>query len=76
MARRFYRITIRGTLSERFATAFDAMHVGHEHGCTVLSGLCVDVSALYGVLDHLRDLGLELLDVESFPVAPEAALPS
>ena len=73
MARRFYRIRIKGTLSARFAEAFDAMRIEHEHGCTVLSGLCVDVSALYGVLDQMRDLGLELLDVESFPVAPEAA---
>jgi len=73
MARRFYRIRIKGTLSERFAASFDAMQVEHEHGCTVLSGLCVDVSALYGVLDLVRELGLELLDVESFPVAPEAA---
>jgi hypothetical protein len=75
MARRFYRIRIRGTLSERFASVFDTMQVEPEHGTTVLSGLCIDASALYGVLDRMRDLGLELLDVESFPVAPEAVLP-
>ena len=72
MARRFYRIRIRGTLSERFAAAFDGMQVEPEQGNTVLSGVCIDTSALYGVLDRLRDLGLDLLDVESFPVAPEA----
>jgi hypothetical protein len=73
MARRFYRIRIGGTLSERFAAAFDGMRVEPEHGTTVLSGVCIDTSALYGVLDRLRELGLDLLDVESFPVAPEAA---
>jgi hypothetical protein len=36
MARRFYRIRIRGSLSERFATVFDAMPVESEHGSTVL----------------------------------------
>ena len=41
-----------------------------EQGATVLSGVCVDASALYGVLDRMRELGLDLLDVESFPVAP------
>jgi hypothetical protein len=75
MARRFYRIRIRGTLSDRFATVFDEMHVESEHGNTVLSGVCVDASALYGVLDRLRDFGLDLLDVESFPVVPAAFLP-
>jgi hypothetical protein len=75
MARRFYRIRIRGTLSERFAAAFDAMHVESGNGSTVLSGICVDTSALYGVLDRVRDLGLDLLAVESFPVAPESVLP-
>jgi hypothetical protein len=34
-------------------------------GLTVLSGVCTDRAALYGVLDRLRDLGLELLAVES-----------
>jgi hypothetical protein len=62
-------------LSERFGAAFDAMHVEPENGSTVLSGVCVDASALYGVLDRVRELGLDLLDVESFPVAPECALP-
>ena len=75
MARRFYRIRIRGTLSDRFATVFDPMHIGTEHGNTVLSGVCVDASALYGVLDRLRDFGLDLLDVESFPVVPAALVP-
>lgn len=75
MTRRFYRIRIRGTLSERFSAAFDAMQIEPEQGSTVLSGVCVDASALYGVLDRLRDLGLDLLDVESFPVAPEPVLP-
>ena len=70
MARRFYRIRIRGTLSDRFATVFEAMHVESEHGNTVLSGVCVDSSAVFGILDRLRDFGLDLLDVESFPVAP------
>ena len=65
-----------GTLSDRFATVFDPMHVESEHGNTVLSGVCVDASALYGVLDQVREFGLDLLDVESFPVVPAAFLPN
>ena len=65
MAHRYYRIRIRGTLGARFADSFESMSLGYEGGDTVLSGECVDSSALFGVLDQLRDLGLELLDVRS-----------
>jgi hypothetical protein len=75
MTERYYRITIRGRLSERFAAAFGGLRLepGPEH--TVLSGLCVDSSALFGVLDRIRDLGLELIALESAPVAAESPRP-
>jgi hypothetical protein len=65
MAERLYRITISGVLTERLATAFEPLGLTTVDGRTVLSGICVDSAALYGVLDRLRDLGLELLAVES-----------
>ena len=71
MGRRFYRIRIRGALSTRFDGAFDSMYLEPDRGDTVLSGVCVDTSALFGVLDQVRDLGLDLIDVQSFAVAPE-----
>jgi hypothetical protein len=60
-----YRITIRGRLSERFASAFDgfALEAGRR-GETVLVGEVVDQGQLYGVIDRLRDFGLELVRVE------------
>jgi hypothetical protein len=73
MSRRFYRIRLNGTLGSRFATTFHPMQLEAEPGSTVLSGVCVDTSALYGVLDQARNLGLDLLDVESFPVAPDGS---
>ena len=73
MTRRFYRITIRGRLGDRFADAFEPLHVEIEHGNTVLAGVCVDMSALYGILDRLRDLGLDLWEVQSFAIVPEPA---
>lgn len=59
-----YRITVRGRLSERFAAAFDGMRAEPVRGGTMLVGHVVDQSQLYGLLNHLRDLGLELVRVE------------
>jgi hypothetical protein len=65
MAERYYRITIRGVLTDRLAAAFEPLSPAGADGLTVLSGVCPDTAALYGVLDRMRDLGLELLGVES-----------
>jgi hypothetical protein len=65
MAERFYRITVRGVLTDRLAAAFEPLRPAAADGLTVLSGVCRDPAALYGVLDRMRDLGLELLGVES-----------
>ena len=73
MEQRFYRIRVKGRLSERFAAAFDAMQLEPADGSTVLTGVCVDASALYGVLERIRDLGMELWEVESYAVAPDGS---
>ena len=73
MEQRVYRIRGKGRLGERFATAFEPMRLEPESGSTVLTGVCVDPSALYGVLERLRDLGLELWEVESYPVVPKVS---
>jgi hypothetical protein len=65
MAARFYRITISGVLTDRLAVAFEPLSLAGADGLTVLSGICADSAALYGVLDRMRDLGLELLGIES-----------
>jgi len=69
MAERFYRITVRGVLSDRFAAAFEPLTLTGADGFTVLSGLCVDSAVVYAILDRMRDLGMELLGVESSELA-------
>jgi hypothetical protein len=69
MTQRFYRIRVDGELSDRFATAFDTFRVVREDGCTVLSGTCVDSSAVFGVLERVKALGLDLLEVTSSATA-------
>lgn len=66
---RRYRIVVRGGLGERFDSAFDGMTVCAADGVTSLEGDLRDQSALFGVLDRVRDLGLELVSVE--PLRPD-----
>jgi len=61
---RRYRIVLRGRLSEHFAAAFDGMALEPGPNQTVLVGEVRDQAHLYGLLDRLRDLGIELLAVE------------
>jgi hypothetical protein len=59
-----YRIVLRGRLSDHFAAAFDGMTLELGPGQTVLVGDVRDQAHLYGLLDRLRDFGIELLSVE------------
>ena len=61
------RITIRGRLSRRLASAFDGMTPVSRRGATDLVGEVVDQAQLYGVLARIRDLGLELESVNPVP---------
>jgi len=71
MSERFYRIAVRGVLTERLAAAFEPLGpAGADDGRTLFAGVCADSAALYGVLDRIRDLGLELVGVESSDVVP------
>ncbi|MDQ3858594.1 MAG: hypothetical protein M3327_09145 [Actinomycetota bacterium] len=65
MTAKRYRIVVRGRLSDRFASAFEGMTLEAEAGETVLSAEIQDQSALYGLLNRLRDFGLELVSVDS-----------
>jgi hypothetical protein len=58
-----YQICVRGRLTERLAAALDGMtlHAGAVN--TVFTGEVKDQAQLYGLLDRLRDLGLELISV-------------
>jgi hypothetical protein len=69
-----YRITLRGRLTDRFAAAFDGMALEPGPDQTVLVGEVHDQAHLYGLLDRVRDFGLELVAVE--PVGPAAAAAS
>ena len=59
-----YEIVIRGRLSSRYRSAFDDVTVVPCAGQTTLRAEVVDQSRLYGLLNRLRDLGIELIRVD------------
>lgn len=69
MQRTMYRICIRGRVTERLGSALDGMRL--EAGATdsVFTGEIHDQSQLFGLLDRVRDLGLELVSVQPQPAA-------
>jgi hypothetical protein len=70
MATQTYRITVRGRLTERLASAFEGMRLEPGRGETGLVGEVADQAHLFGLLDRVRNFGLELVRVE--PVAHTA----
>jgi hypothetical protein len=59
-----YRVTVRGNVSDRLASAFDGVSVERGKGTTVLVCNARDQAELYGLLNRLRDFGLELVGLE------------
>ena len=59
-----YRIKVGGHLTGSLARAFeDLVLTLTPDGCTDISGIEVDQSALFGVLIRIRDCGLTLVEV-------------
>ena len=59
-----YQICVQGRLTERLASALEGMTLHGGAVNTVFTGEVKDQSQLYGLLDRLRDLGLELISVQ------------
>jgi hypothetical protein len=65
-----YRICVRGHISERLAPAFEGMLLHAADGDTEITGEIRDQSQLYGLLDRVRDLGLDLISAYPTAAAP------
>ena len=63
--RKAYRIVVRSELGDRYASAFEGMRMETEDGQTILTGEMADQPHLFGVLERINGLGLELLSVRA-----------
>ena len=60
------KIRVKGQLDKEWSEWLGGMAITHDiYGETTLNGVVADQSALYGLLSKLRDLGLELVTVNS-----------
>jgi hypothetical protein len=60
-----YRIVVRSEFTDRYASDFEGMEMETKNGQTILSGEVKDQPHLFGILDRLNSLGLELLSVQA-----------
>jgi hypothetical protein len=65
-----YEIRVKGRLTDSLLTAFEGMQASVEPVETVLYGPVRDQAALYGLLDQIQALGLELVEVRRLPDSP------
>ena len=62
-ARRCYEIRVRGPIGPTIMQAFPALTATRSGHDTLLTGSLPDQSALYGVINQLETLGLQLLEI-------------
>ena len=68
-----YTIVVRGRLSERFASAFPGISAESGRDETRIDTDPLDLSQFYGLLEHLRNLAVELISVHQTSPTAEAA---
>jgi hypothetical protein len=58
-----YRIVVRGAVSPRLAETIEGVSESDQE--TVLTAEVVDQAQLHGILERLRDLGIDLVRIET-----------
>ena len=72
-----YEIRLKGHLDSRWAAWFDGLSLTNEtDGTTIICGPVVDQSALHGLLQKVRDLGLPLVSVTQVEPGQPECLPA
>ena len=63
-----YQIRVQARLDERWLRKFEGFTAQPgSNDETIITGLIIDQAALHGILNHIRDLGLELISVQRCP---------
>jgi hypothetical protein len=63
-----YEVRVKGHLGAQWSAWFDGMTlIQHADSTTSIQGPIADQAALHGVLQKVRDLGIELISVVRIP---------
>jgi len=66
-----YEIRIKGRITKSSQSAFDGLMITVDPIETVVRGTLIDQAALYGILERIQALGLELVEVRRIPPSQE-----
>jgi hypothetical protein len=59
-----YRIRVGGNIPPDWSDWFGGMHIQPEENTTLLTGALPDRAALYGILNRLAGLNIDLISLE------------
>jgi hypothetical protein len=69
---KLYEIRVRGHVRAHRMRAFDRLNITHEaSGETIIAARIADQAELYGLLVHIRDLGVPLVSVRCVECAED-----
>ena len=67
-----YQIHIQGHLDQHWETVFSGFQIHHAYNAdgdpiTIMYGDVIDQAALYGIINRLRNLGMQLVSIQPDP---------
>jgi len=65
-----YQLIVAGELDDRYGSLFEGMQMERTAGTTVLVGRVRDRVHLYGLIERIEELGLELVSVTQADTSP------
>ena len=76
-APRVYEFRVEGHLPERWSEWFEGLVISNDlNGDAILTGLLIDQTALFGVLNKIHDLNLILISVTRAPALTASSIQS
>ena len=59
-------IQFKGRINQQWSGWFDGLAISYSNrDSTIITGCVADQAALYGIISRLRDLGMQLISVDS-----------
>lgn len=61
-----YKIRVKGLLRNQWVTWFEGVSIEPEGSFTIITADVPDQSALHGLIEKVRDIGLPLISIKRF----------